>query len=222
VRLVKAAALFSGGKDSAYSLYKALTQGYEVKYLIHNVFDFPRPSPHTVNIHVVERIARSIGIQLVKETLDKGREKEQLGALLQRLNVDVLVAGDLYLEEHVKWLLEVCEATGVRLYEPLWVGDSARCEQVLNEEVQCGIKAFICGINTSYLNLELLGRVISPELAQTIITLSRQRGFDACGERGEYHTLVLEGPMLKRPISVLSYRMVKSEGYAYLVVESFK
>lgn len=216
---MKAAALFSGGKESTYALYKALTQGYEVQYLLHNLLDLPRPSPHTVNIRVVEEEARAIGIQLVKTRLERGKEQEQLRALLRKLGVGVLVAGDLYLEDHVKWLLEVCEAVGVKLYEPVWIGDPARSKRILSEEIQCGIQPFICGIDTEYLDTELLGRTINGELAQTIIALSGQRGFDPCGERGEYHTLVLNGPMFKKPISVTSYRRVQSGSYAYLVVE---
>ncbi len=216
---MKAAALFSGGKDSTYAIYKALTQGYEVEYLIHNHFDFPRPSPHTVNIHLVEMIADSIGIRLVKRRLDKGKEKEQLSALIKGLSVNVLVAGDLYIEGHLKWLLEVCRDAGVRLYEPLWLNDSKRSEQVLIEELRYGFKPFICGVDTRRLEARFLGRKMDFELAQEIVGLARQRGFDPCGENGEYHTLVLDGPMFKKPITVTGYKVIESGSYAYLVVD---
>lgn len=208
---MKAAGLFSGGKDSLYAIYLAGKQGAEVEHLICLIPSFPLPSPHAENSEALKILAKSMEKSLTIVDLRRG-EGEFVEAL-RSLDVDALVAGDVFIEEHVSWLEKICGRAGVILLEPLFGrGTSSLFREILSS----GFKATVTGVDVRYLGEEWLGFTLSTETADTF--LSENRGVDPLGENGEYHTLVVECPLYPRHFRIESSEKIVVKDLRYLVL----
>ena len=207
---MKAAALFSGGKDSLYALHLAEKQGVSVDNLITLLPTLPWPSPHSENIEALKLLAESMGKHLT--IVDFKREDAFIEAL-NNLEVDALVAGDINVEAHLVGLQDVCSKTGLELLEPIYGRDTS---ELFHEIFNLGFKALITGVKLECLGEEWLGFVISEETSDEF--LSRIGTADPLGENGEFHTLVLECPLYGKPFKVKSVEKKAAKGMAYLSV----
>ena len=114
------AALFTGGKDSMLSIiYASRTLGRGPDILVMTIPTLPTPNPHIENLAAVKRVAESMGMSLEVVRLERGAEASSLANHLRSRGVDVLVAGDISIEDHVKWHMDVCRMAGCRLLEPI-------------------------------------------------------------------------------------------------------
>jgi diphthine-ammonia ligase len=207
---MKAAALFSGGKDSLYALHLAEKQGVTVDNLITLLPTLPWPSPHSENIEALKLLAESMGKHLT--IVDFKREDAFIEAL-KSLEVDALVAGDINVEAHLVGLQDVCGKTGLKLLEPIYGRDTS---ELFHEIFGLGFKALITGVNLECLGEEWLGFVISEETSGEF--LPKIGSVDPLGENGEFHTLVLECPLYAKPFKVESVERKAAKGMAYLNV----
>jgi diphthine-ammonia ligase len=205
---MKAAALFSGGKDSLYAVYLVEKQGVTVDHLITLLPTLPWPSPHAENIEALKVLAESMGKHLT--IVDFKREGAFVEAL-KSLEVDALVAGDINVEAHLAGLKDVCSKTGLELLEPIYGRDTL---ELFHEIFGLGFKALITGLNLKYLGEEWLGFVISKETGAGF--LSKIGTVDPLGENGEFHTLVLECPLYAKPFKVKSTEKKVAKDTAYL------
>jgi Predicted ATPases of PP-loop superfamily len=178
---------FSGGKDSVYAYH--LERPVDLFFV--SVYQFPRPSPHLLNLHKTVELALALGVPTLIVNLPKGGEFETKASLLRRLGAKALVAGDQAVEDHLRYMKRLAAEAGAELREPLWGRDPA---QVLREEVQ-HMDVLIIGAR----HRELVCRLVTRENVEEFITLARQLGVDPLGELGEYHTLVVRYLDVKIP-----------------------
>jgi len=199
--LNKAVALFSGGKDSTLSILRAIRDGYKVTHLMFIVPTFPYPNPHMENYHIVEKIALAMGIPIRRIALENGKEQESLAEAIRKIHgVEALIAGDVLLEEHLKWHKKVSELSGVELVEPLFGEDTAKLyEELIMDDIEFTIIATI-----PLLPKSLIGTRIHQGNWDYIRRILKAYNSDPIGEYGEYHTLVNKSPLLKT--SPLEYR----------------
>jgi len=207
---VKAAALFSGGKDSLYALHLAEKQGVTVDNLVTLLPCLPWPSPHAENIEALKILAESMGKRL---TIVDFQRKGAFVEALKSLEVDALVAGDINVEAHLAGLKDVCNKTGLELLEPIYGRDTS---ELFGEIFGLGFKALITGVKLKYLGEEWLGFVISKETGAEF--LSKIGSVDPLGENGEFHTLVLECPLYAKPFNVKFVERKAAKGMVYLNV----
>jgi diphthine-ammonia ligase len=207
---MKAAALFSGGKDSLYAVYLAERQGVKVDYLVSLIPSLPWPSPHAENMEALKILAGSMGKNLT--IVDFKREGAFVEAL-QSLEVYALVAGDIFVEAHLTYLQDVCSKVGLKLLEPLYGRDTS---ELFHEIFGSGFKALITGVDLKFLGEEWLGFIISKETGASF--LSKIGGVDPLGENGEFHTLVLECPLYAKSFKVKAVERKVGNGMAYLNV----
>jgi diphthine-ammonia ligase len=207
---MKAAALFSGGKDSLYSVQLVENQGIEVTNLITLLPTLPWPSPHAENIECLKKIAKAMNKQL---TIVDARNKEALPVAIKSLNVNALVAGDINVEEHVTAFETLCNNVGIKLLEPVYGRNTA---QLFDEIFGLGYKALITGVNLKELGEEWLGFVISKDTGADF--LSKIGSVDPLGENGEFHTLVLDCPLYPKVFKVVSMEKKSAKGISYLNV----
>ncbi len=170
---------FSGGKDSVYAYH---LEG-QVDLFFVSIYEFPRPSPHLVNIHKVLELAMTIGVPTLVVKLPKGREFENKVSMLRRLGAKVLIAGDQAVESHLQYMERLASEVGAVLREPLWGRDP---EEVVREEVK-HMDFLIIGANRR----ELICRLVTAGNVEEFLQLSKRLGVDPLGERGEYHSLVV-------------------------------
>lgn len=208
---MKGAALFSG-KDSLYSIYLAEKLGIPIDYLITFITTFNRPSGHLENINALKKIAEKMNKQLFIIDLKNGIDG--FINLLNRMNIDILVSGDVFIEDHVKWLENICKKLNISIIEPIFHRPSL---DILKEMMEEKFKAMIICIDNNILSEEWLGFILSKDTLNYF--LSKNRNIDPLGENGEYHTLVLECPLYKNPVKLLSWRKYRFNNYSYIVCE---
>jgi uncharacterized protein (TIGR00290 family) len=206
---MKAAALFSGGKDSLFALYIAERQGVIVKDLITLLPTLPWPSPHAKNIEALIILAKSMRKQLTIVDFSKANA---LPNALEKLEIDTLIGGDINVEAHLLGLEKVCNKAGLKLLEPLYGRDTSK---LFNEIFNSGFKALITGVNLKFLEEKWLGFVISKKSSTKF--LSKIGNVDPLGENGEFHTLVLDCPLYSTPFEVKSLEKKVTKEMAYLI-----
>ncbi len=208
---VEAAALFSG-KDSLFAVLQAERMGLRVNRLISMVTTFGQPSPHIENISAMERAAEIMRKRLTIVDLREG--ERSLVSTLRGSGAGALVAGDVFVEDHVEWLERVCKVTGMALVEPLY---GRRTEDILREMLSQGFVVMLVGVDTRLLSEEWLGFTLSEENLEDF--LAGIGSADPLGENGEYHTLVLDCPLYSRRLEVRSSVKIQSGNLKYLKVE---
>lgn len=207
---MKAAALFSGGKDSLYAVYLVEKKGVAVDHLITVLPTLRLPSPHAENLTALKILAVSMRKSL--EIVDF-KSPESFLEVLKALEIDALVAGDVFVEAHKLGLEDVCSKVGLELLEPLYSRNSSA---LFREIFSSGFKALVTGVNLKSLGEDLLGFIINSETSNDF--LSKIGSSDPLGENGEFHTLVLECPLYSKPFRVKSSEREVAKDIAYLKV----
>ena len=190
-------AMFSGGKDSLY----ASTKAGPIDAYIMLVYQFPEPSPHLVNLGPSIQTGLLTGKPVFIRRLTKNREFSETIEFLKFLNTDVIVAGDVYVEDHLKYLQNLAKEVGATLKEPLWNMDPS---DLLHKEIEYGIEARVIGVIHSL--EELLGKVLKLESFEELAKYITEKKADVLGENGEYHTIVEYSPI---HIEKLKYNIVR-------------
>jgi len=187
---------WSGGKDSALAAYRAWKQGHRLAYLLNCVAeDGSRTRSHGLPAEVIGLQARAMGVPLLQVRTSweeyEAKFKETLRTL-RASGVEGGVFGDLDIEEHRAWVERVCAEVGVQPLLPLWKDDPGR---LLEEFWGAGFRAIVVATR---LDPELVGRWLDSTLVREVT----ERGAHPCGENGEYHTLVTDGPLFRCPLSI--------------------
>lgn len=202
---MKVIASWSGGKDSCFACYRALAEGHEVSHLVNLISrEFRRVSFHGTRARLISRQAQAIGIPLVQYTVPPDMSlyeqifKKAVSAL-KGSGVEGMVFGDIYLQEHRDWIERVCGELGIIPLLPLW-GMATEC--VLSDFIEAGFEAIIISAKTDFFDEKWLGRRLDHSLRLDLKKLEQEKGIDVCGEQGEYHTLVVDGPLFRKRVQV--------------------
>ncbi len=208
---------WSGGKDSALALYAALRSGeYRVEALFSAVQNgCEEVAMHGTGVSLLARQAEAIGIPLIPFYFDpewpEERYRAEMGEAVGRLRqagIDTALFGDLYLEPVRKSREERCARAGIRAEFPLW---GTPPERAMEELLRLGFRTVVTCVDYVTLPETLLGRVIDRAFAAEI-----PPGADLCGERGEYHSFVFDGPIFRRPVPYEIGARSGSGRYRYL------
>ena len=185
----KCIVVFSGGKESVYSLLEAKSQGYEIAKLL--FLEKPGFSVHKVNIQAVKAVAQMLGYTLeVLRVSDEILEDKLLISYLERSreqDITALVTGNVKIEENHNTYAKLCEKVGLELVEPLYNHDTL---ELLIKYAEIGLDFLIIGIRKNSLSPEWLGKTITRENFEDFLAEAISNGIDPCGEYGEYHSLV--------------------------------
>lgn len=178
---------WSGGKECALATYKAISQGHEVLYLLNFISeDGKRSRSHGTKASVLALQAEAIGIPLiqVKTSWENYEENfKKVVGKLQDKGIEGGVFGDMDLEEHREWVERVCSEVEIK------------AEELIEEFLKLKFKAIIVATR---LEETFLGKVLDKALVRQISKL----GSHPCGENGEYHTFVTDGPIFRKALKV--------------------
>jgi diphthine-ammonia ligase len=193
------AASWSGGKDSCLAYWKAMSQGLHVSHLLNFInTDSTRSMSHGLDSELLALQAQAMGVPILQQKVTWETYEAGFKDALEKLKLEGiggLVTGDIYLQEHKDWIDRVCGEVGVRALLPLWGVDSA---QLISDFIDAGFKAIIVSVKVKFLGKEWLGRQIDRKLVSEL----GQLGIDVCGEAGEFHTFVYDGPSFKKPVKI--------------------
>lgn len=209
---MRACVLFSGGKDSAFALWCAIHQGYEIVCLL---TIFPQRSDswmfHYPDIEWTRLQAEAVGIPQVTAKAS-GVKEEELGAMKEALlelkrtrGIDCVVTGAIA-SEYQKWRIEtICYELGIRSVAPLWRKDP---EQLLTEQVEMGFEFILTACMAMGLGPDWLGRMIDSKAIDELKSIRRRYGISLVFEGGEAETYVLNAPMFTKRIRIAEARPV--------------
>ncbi len=192
---------WSGGKDSCLALYELQkTPTIRVQALLTTVTrDFDRISMHGVRRTLLERQAESLGIPVQQIFIAKGAgndEYEQaMGetfALYRDRGIDVVVFGDLFLQDIRAYRERLLARFNMRGLFPVWGRDTT---QFIRDFIGLGFKAVIVCVDPKQLDPAFCGRLIDEDFLADL-----PPGADPCGENGEFHTFVFDGPNFSKPV----------------------
>ncbi|WP_287583522.1 diphthine--ammonia ligase [Candidatus Borrarchaeum sp.] len=194
---------WSGGKESSLALYKALKEGLKVGYLFTMLNeDGLRSRGHGLRKEVIEAQAKAIQIPIIygKATWDSYEDEfKRVIRDLKNRGIEGGVFGDLDFQENRDWVEKVCSEVGLQVYEPLW---KQKYEIVLAEFMDRGFEAIIVSAKSDLIDSNWIGHPLNWDFIEFL----RRRKIDLCGENGEYHTLVTNGPIFKRHLKILESR----------------
>lgn len=193
---------WSGGKDSSLALFRILQEGkFDVDYLLTSInAQFKRISMHGVRVELLEEQANSIGLPLRKLLIPEMPTMEDYDRIMkteleyaEQQGVTHSIFGDIFLEDLRKYREDKLSEVGLKGVFPLWKRDTM---ELIHEFLDLGFKTITTCVNEKYLDQSFVGREIDLNFLKDL-----PRNVDPCGENGEFHTFVFDGPIFKRPIN---------------------
>lgn len=216
---------WSGGKDAAWTL-NALRQRQDVEVvaLVTTITEgFERISMQGIRIDVLHAQARAAGLPVVEARIPQRAdnaiyEASFAGALLEAQarwpQLRSIAFGDLFLADIRAWREALCARLG---WTPLFPLFGAQTRLLAREMIDGGLQAHVCCVDTTQLDAAFAGHAFDHALLAAL-----PAGIDPCGERGEFHTCVHDGPMFAQPILIERGDTVLRDGrFAYTDFEIF-
>lgn len=196
-----AAVLWTGGKDSSLALLEARRHGYDIRCLATFAPPEAKFLAHPLTVIKVQSEALQLPHYLLEvvEPFAQGYETA-LTALRNKAGAGVVVTGDIAeVDRKPNWITERTRAIGMRAHAPLWQHDRSA---LLHRLIDAGFRTMISCVDTRWLDRSWTGRFLDREAIEDLQALRRRSGLDLCGENGEYHTLVVDGPMFTSSIDI--------------------
>lgn len=200
--MLRAAVLFSGGKDSVYSAYIAQQQCLDVRTTLTIAPDRPDSLMfHVPNIEMAAAV--SSAMRLPNRTFNAfgAEELDVLKEVVRSADVDALITGAIASDYQTSRINGICDELDVRVFSPLWHKNE---EKLLREIRSAGFRIVVIGVFANGLERDWLGRELTPEAIDELISISREKGIHVSGEGGELETMTLDGPNFSRTIEIVS------------------
>ena len=207
---------WSGGKDSALALWRLRQDpAFDVRALLTTMTEgYERISMHAIRESILTRQASEIGVPVVRVPIppdcpDALYQRRMSEALDDPRIADVLhiAFGDLFLEDVRAYRESQLATAGKRGVFPLWGEDTA---DLARSFIKDGFRAILTCVDPRRMDASFVGRYFDESLLRDL-----PEGVDPCGENGEFHTLVFEGPIFPRPIRVEVGDVVRRAGFVF-------
>ena len=206
---------WSGGKDSCLALYRAIKRGGVPAHLLTMMTENgERSRSHGLKLSILKYQSEALGIPLVVSSASWEDYERVFLSTIRDFNKNGIrqgIFGDIDLEEHLQWVERVCSSAEINPYEPLWQQER---KGLLDEFISLGFKAVIISVKENLLEKNFLGKILDKKLIMEF----EKSGIDASGEKGEYHTLVIDGPIFSSGIELGDKGHISIDGYCFLDV----
>ena len=204
---------WSGGKDSCLALFKAIQKGYEISILLNFISEeYKRCCFHGVSNELMNIQADAIEIPIFQRSVPADMEEYEtqfklvVNELKTKRKIQGMIFGDIYLEEHKSWVERVCNDIEITPIEPLW---NLPVEEVVKEFIDIGFKAIVISAKVDLFKEDFVGREVDDEMISEI----KKKNICPCGENGEFHTFVYDGPIFKKKIIINETEKILKEGF---------
>jgi diphthine-ammonia ligase len=220
--IMKAAVLFSGGKDSTMAVYKAMEDGWNVEYLLSMHSENPYSYMfHVPNIHLAVLLSQAMGIPLI-QAKTPGVKEEELNDLknalkdLKNKGVEAVFTGAIHSQYQKSRIDGLCQELGLESIAPLWHRDPL---DYMQEVVELGFEVILTSVSAEGLDESWLGRTVDEELLEELKVLHEKYGLHMAFEGGEAETLVLDGPIFMKRLNILDSKKVWDVDSGYMVIK---
>jgi diphthine-ammonia ligase len=205
---------WSGGKDSCLALYRAVEAGWRPSVLLTMLTEGGRRTrSHGLPVEVIAAQAEALGLELVTRPASWAAYEPSFVEALSSLAPDVVggVFGSIDVDEHRAWVERVSASAAIEPVLPLWREPRL---SLLAELLDRGVDAVLVAVRDGAIPPELLGRRLDADLLDDLAKYA----IDLCGEAGEYHTVVVDGPLFARPLDLAAGETVLRDGVWFLDV----
>lgn len=206
--------LWTGGKDCALAMHMSMQAGVCIDCLVTFAPTNARFRSHP--LHIMQSQTNAIGrpwqrMEIVEPYFDSYRQA--LARLRDERGIGCVVTGDIAeVDGHPNWIRQCAEGLGIDVATPLWGMDRA---EMLDALVSESFVAVITAVKLSALDSAWIGRQIDRRTADELLDLQESRGVDACGENGEFHTMVVNAPFFARGVDLAIAGTVSEGERAY-------
>ena len=220
---MKVAILFSGGKDSCYSTWYSLHQGWEITSLITVISDNPDSFMfHTPNIKWTTLQAEAIGLPI--HNIGTCGEKEEelsdlkygLKELLDTISFKGVVSGVIQSEYQKKRVDKICDSLGIENISPLWQRDPM---EILEEEISLGFDFILSSCSARGLTRDWIGRRVDKDSLKKLKKIFIRFGIHPAFEGGEAESFVLDAPIFRKKIKIIKARKQWFHERGILIIE---
>src|SRR5258705_4941502 len=205
---------WSGGKDSCLALYEIQkSKDYRVAALLTTVTrDYDRISMHGVRRVLLERQAASLGLPLHQVLISKGASNEEYEMKMAEAfreyrehGIDSVIFGDLFLEDIRAYRNQYLAKHGMKGLYPVWQRNTT---DFIKDFIELGFKAMLTCVDSKALDQSFAGKAIDKDFLASLPS-----NVDPCGENGEFHTFVYDGPNFAQPVNFSIGETVSREGF---------
>jgi uncharacterized protein (TIGR00290 family) len=205
---------WSGGKDSCMSLHQ-LKKSFEIRGLITTITeDYGRVSMHGVRVELLEEQASSLGVPLYKVLISKDSTDQEYGEKmrdcllkLKAEGVTKIAHGDIFLQDVKDYREKMLRSLNMEGLFPLW---KMNTKELISNFINLGFKAVTVCIDPRFLDASFCGRILDKEFLDALPS-----NVDKCGENGEFHTFVYDGPIFSYPIKWAKGDVVKRDSFYF-------
>lgn len=176
-----------------------------------------KSSSHGLDKYLLAKQAEAISIPLLQPLIENNSYeysfKKAINGLIEKYGINSGVFGDIHLEAHRQWIERVCDDMGIQAIFPLWGNDT---NNIIRSFVSDGFKTIVVAVRKDRLDRKYLGRLIDNGFIDDILNL---HDVDVCGENGEYHTYVFDGPLFDRSVSFEVLKESSDDKHWYLDIK---
>ena len=210
---------WSGGKDGCFACYQATVSDLEVRYLLNmTTEDGKRSWTHGISAELLEIQSQAMGIPLVqRRTTGVTYETEFINILrtFKQEGIEGGVFGDIDFEPHRQWIEGVCQEADITPHLPLWGQNQ---DKIMRDFIDLGFEAVVVAAKADLFGEEWLGRKVDLDFLEQLDELRKTKDITPCGEAGEYHTFVTDGPLFDQRLEILETSKVLREGQRFLEI----
>lgn len=206
---------YSGGKDCILAMYRKIKEGWTPVALLTTIKkSSPESWTHGLTFDSLEEVSKSLDLPIIYVECEASEYEDRFEDKLRiakDMGAETVVYGDIDIERHRKWGVDRAKNSGVNYEFPLWQEDR---EKLVHEFIDSGFKALIKKVNLNYMSSDFLGKTLTKDLIEEI----KATGSDACGENGEYHTFVYDGPIFKNKIDINIEDVKREKNYGFSLI----
>jgi uncharacterized protein (TIGR00290 family) len=190
-----------------------MRSGYNISHLVNFTSkEYGRVSFHGTETGLIQLQAKSIVKNLYqRETTKDGYEREFKEAICSLVpeGIEGMVFGDIYLQEHRDWTERVCSEIGIEAVEPLWGREP---QEIMSEFIDVGFEAVVVAGQSEAIDAEWIGHRVDRDFVEYL----ERKGICPCGENGEFHTLVIDGPIFHKRIEIIEAQTIHRDNHWFL------
>lgn len=213
-----ATVLWTGGKDSSLALYEAKLLGYEVRSLVTFVPREPEFLAHPLSFMKYQAEA----LELPHYTLEvnepfKESYEKAIHSLREKYGIDTLITGDIAeVDGHPNWIRECSKYSGISVLTPLWGSDR---KGLISRILSYKFKVIFSCVKKPWFTSDWVGKEFNKDSLELLVKINKETELDVCGEQGEYHTLVVDGPLFKKSIHIIDYSKRVKDSLMYINIQ---
>jgi diphthine-ammonia ligase len=188
-------------------------------YLANTVRDNGKRScSHGISSAVIRAQAEALGIPIVQQLTHDDDYEEQFVNMIKKFReegVEGGIFGDIDFNAHREWIENACAKADIMPHLPLWLEEQ---KKLMEEFIDAGFESVVVAAKADLFGMDVLGRKIDRDFIAYLDELSKTKDITPCGEAGEYHTLVIDGPIFKKRLEIVKSEKVQRDKILYLEI----